>query len=131
MRTRRTSLLFAVLLCAASCAKAPASLSPAGVRDYKANEIVVSLGTLQRTAIALNAVQVCEPAPCRPLFSDTNTRTVIDAVEVSLRTIQATPNGWRVAADTALTEISRKVDASGLSKIQPYLAAARTVLNSL
>lgn len=128
MRRSRTVLL--LLLLAASCAKAPASLSPAGIRDYHANEVVVSLGTIQRTAIALNAVQVCEPAPCHPLFSDRNTRTVIDAVEVSLRTIHAAPAGWKAAAQTALATMRANVDAAGLAKLQPYLLAAQTVLES-
>jgi hypothetical protein len=130
MKFARHTFLIAVLLLASSCGKAPVTLSPAGIQDYRANQAVIAVGTLQRTAIALNAVQVCEPA-CRPLLSDQNTRTVIDAVEVSLKTIQAVPSGWRVAADTALSEISGKLDARGLATLQPYVTAARTVLASL
>jgi hypothetical protein len=125
-------MLAAVIMFMAACAgNAPSSLTPAGVKDWQANEVVVAIGTLQRTAIALNGVQVCDPAPCHALFSDANTRTVIDAVEVALKTIQAAPAGWRVAADTALTQITTKVDAAGLAKLQPYLAAARSVIDSL
>ncbi len=128
---KRVMMFAAVLLLASGCAKAPPSLTPAGVRDWQANEVVVAIGTLQRTAIALNGVQVCDPTPCKPLFSDANTRTVIDAVEVALRTIQAAPAGWRIAADTALTNITTKVDAAGLPKLQPYIAAARAVMDSI
>ena len=86
---------------------------------------------MQHLAIGLNAIQVCEPAPCHPLFSDANTHTVVDAVEVALKTIQATPEGWRATANAALEAISTRLDAAGKTKLRAYLDAAREILKQI
>lgn len=132
MKFARQIALLGILVFAASCAKhAPPSLSPAGVKIWQANEVVVAIGTLQRAAIQLNGVQVCEPAPCHPLLSDHNTGVVVDSVTVALKTIDAAPGGWRVTATTAIDAIEQALDFTGRTKLRAYLEAARTIINSL
>jgi hypothetical protein len=127
-----TPLLIAVALAVgSSCAKAPPSLSPAGVQVWKLNEVVVSVGTIQHAAIELNKVQICEPAPCRPLLSDQNTRSVIDVVSVTLRTLRAIPQGWPAIVDSALVEITNRLDTFGQQKLKPYIEAVRVLLSAL
>lgn len=127
------ALLMTVLMLTVSCAAhAPATLSPAGVANWQANEAVVAIGTLQRAAIALNAVQKCEASgPCAPLLSDQNTRHVVDAVEVALKTIERVPDGWKAAANAAIDAINATLDAAGQGKLRGYLEAARQILNAI
>lgn len=132
MTAKYTSVVLLALLCVAGCAsRAPASLTPAGVKLWQANEAVVAIGTMQRAAIGLNGIEVCEPAPCRPLLSDRNTRVVVNAVEVGIKTIQVAPTGWKAAADVALMEMRDNLDAPGHAKFGPYIEAARTILAAL
>lgn len=131
-RTRRLShALVLVVLVLQGCAKAPPSLSPAGVRDYRANEAVLAIGQVQTAAIGLNGVSVCDPAPCHPLLSDANTRVVVSAVRAALLTIQQTPAGWKAATNTALDQIAAQLDAAGKGKFRAYIEAARVVLNAI
>lgn len=129
MRRHLAALLVALAL--AGCTQPPPTLSPAGIRDYRANEAVLAIGTVQAVAISLNGIQVCDPAPCRPLVSDRNTRRVIDAVEVALKTIQAAPNGWKTATLTAVTTIRAQLEPEALAKLDPYLVTVLTVVASL
>jgi len=123
-------VLFALVVTACA-SNAPPSLTPAGVKIWQANEAVIALGTMQRAAIGLNDIEVCQPEPCRPLLSDANTRKVIDGVEVGVKTITAVPSGWQIAASTALKEVSDNLDAAGKVKFGPYIEAARTILAAL
>lgn len=131
MKTRRARVLLLSLLLISACAKAPPSLTPAGARIWQANEATVALGEFQHTVIALNGVQMCEPAPCHPLVSDANTRIVVLSVTSALKTISAVPAGWRITANTALDQISQQLDATGKSKLKPYVEAARLVLAAI
>lgn len=133
MRLRqRSSVALVLALVLSGCAKnAPPTLTPAGIRIWQANEAVVAIGVLQDVAIRLNAIEVCEPAPCRPLLSDANTRTVVDAVTVALTTIRAVPSGWKATTAAALEQIESKLDDLGKPKLRAYLTAARAVLNAL
>lgn len=128
-------LAFALTLLAGCAKDAPPSLTPAGVVTWQANEAVVAVGTLQRVAIELNGVKVCQPPPddakCSPLLSDRNTRTVIDAVAVALNTIKQVPNGWKATALTALEKIRAELAGDDRRKLDPYIEAARTVVNAI
>ncbi len=125
-------MLFALCLSLAACAsKAPPSLSPAGVRIWEADQAVIALGDVQHVAIALNGVQVCDPAPCHPLFSDNNTRIVVNVVAAGVKTIHQVPSGWKATALAALSQLSETLDAAGKSKLAAYLDAARAILNGV
>ena len=129
MRSLSTAIVIAVVVMA-GCAKAPPSLSPAGVRIWQANEGVVALGTVQHTAIELNKIQVCDPA-CHPLVSDRNTGIVVDAVADGLKAIQRVPDGWKATAVVVLERIEGRLDAAGKEKLAAYVIAARTVIDAL
>ncbi len=128
----KTALVIVALsIIAPACAKAPSSLSPAGVRIWQADQAVVALGDVQHVAIALNGVQVCDPAPCHPLLSDANTRIVINTVEAGVKTIHEVPSGWKATALAALTQLSTTLDAAGKAKLAAYVDAARAILNGV
>lgn len=125
-------LLLCLCLTLPSCAKKPVGLDPTGVKLWQANEAIVVVGTFQHTAIEFNKVQKCPtPTTCHPLLSDANTRLVIDASAVGIKTIAATPDGWRAAALQALDVAAQKLDAAGRQQLAAYLTAARTALAAI
>jgi len=131
-KMKRIALVVALLFVLPSCAsKAPASLTPAGVIVWQANEVTVGLGTLQHVAIGLNEVQMCEPLPCHPLLSTNNTGIVVDAVTDGLTALKKVPEGWRATGLEAIQRIEARLDAAGKTKLSAYLAAARTVVENL
>lgn len=129
----RRAALIAVLLIVPGCAaKAPPSLSPAGVRVWQANEAVIAIGSVQRVAIQLNAVQRCsESNVCEPVLSDRNTRIVVDSVTAGLTAIRNVPEGWRSTGIGSLDVIAMQLDANGQAKLAAYLQAARAALIAL
>lgn len=127
----RRLLLALALVLSSACASAPASLSPQSQIVWHADQGVVALGTVQHAAIELNKIQVCDPAPCHPLFSDANTRVVVSVVTDALTTIKPLPAGWKPVAVTALDRLVSRLDASGQQQLGAYVAAARTIVNSL
>lgn len=124
-------LLLVVVLLAVGCAKAPPQLPAGDAVLFQANQAVVAIGTVQHAAIELNKVQVCPPAPCRPLLSDANTRIVIDNVASALTTIKQVPTGWRPTITAALTEIQNRLDADGKTRLAAYVQTANTIITSL
>lgn len=117
---------------AAGCAsKAPASLSPKGISAWEANQAVLTLGQVQKTAIGLNGIQKCtaaQPPACAPLLSDKNTGIVIDAVSAAVKSIEHVPSGWRATTTTALLDVRAKLDASGKSNLSAWLGVVDVFL---
>ena len=113
----------------------PSSLSPAGVTKWQANRVVVELITIQRAAIALNELTICpqpgDPTKCYVALSETNTRAVIDACEDAGLVLKAVPDGWKQTAAAAIRRIRQRLDARGHEELDPYLAAAETLLANL
>jgi hypothetical protein len=132
---RRVALVVLVLVMSACANKAPASLSPVGVRYWQGDEAVVALGTLQHVAIQLNGVEICAAAPappdCHPAVSRKNTEVVVDVVTVALTTMKAAPAGWKATSLTALDQIADKLDAAGQTQLAGYLSAVRTIIDAL
>lgn len=124
-------LLIACVLVTSGCASAPTSLSPTGQRTYQANQAVVAIGMVQHVAIDLNQIQVCPPAPCHPLLSDTNTGVVVDNVASALKTVRAVPGGWKLTIMSALVEMGQRLDAEGHRQLGSYIQTAVTVVSSL
>lgn len=130
MRFRLSAALVAVMLTIGCAGKAPSSLSPVGVRSWEANQAVLTLGQVQKTAIGLNAIQKCSPAPvvCAPLLSNANTGIVVDAVAASVKSIQQAPAGWRSSTTVALAEIRSRLDAGGKANLSAWLGVVDTFL---
>ena len=131
MRKYHALIALVLAFVMSSCAKPPASLSPAGAKVYQANQAVVAIGTLQHAAIELNKIQNCQPMPCQPFLSDKNTGVVVDNVATALMTIRAVPAGWKATAQAALTEIAARLDGDGKTQLASYLNAASTVIATL
>jgi hypothetical protein len=125
------SVLLGVSLIGVGCASAPPAFTPEGQIVWKAREAQSSLGVIQSTAIALNKVQVCDPAPCHPLLSDDNTRIVIVAVRDGVKTLQAVPAGWKTTALAVVDQIDARLDQFGKEKLKTWTAAARVVITGL
>lgn len=124
------ALIIVALVVMSGCAdKAPPSLSPAGVKVWQANEALLVLDTVQKSAIGLNKIQKCTtPDVCTPLLSDNNTEIVINAVASGVRTIRAVPDGWKASTTAALNEISQRLDAAGKTVFVSYVSAAAQIL---
>jgi hypothetical protein len=109
----------------------PPTLTPQAAIAYRANTVIVAIGSLQHAGIALNGVQTCDPTGCHPILSDANTRIIVDAATSALETIRSSPDGAKATAVTALAQIERQLDAFGLQQVKPYVQAARAVIAGL
>lgn len=125
-------LFLASLLFVVACAShVPPTLTPAGVAVWRANQMVVALGTFQHAAIELNKTQVCDPAPCRPLLPDDQTRVVVDAVADALTVLAKTPEGWKAEMLTALDKVDAKLTAYGKDRLKAYTQMVRIVVQEV
>lgn len=135
-------LVLVAVLATGCAAKAPSSLTPAGVRAWQANQAVLALNTVQRGAIGLNAIERCdtvviaadgqaEDANCRPLVSDRNTRLVIDVHAQAVTSIAEAPSSWWVVATEALVRIRNGLDADGRTTLAEWLDFARVLMEDL
>lgn len=122
----RFSLFAAVaaLVLTIGCAKAPPSLSPAGVKTYQANQAVLALNLVQTTAINLNAT-------VPPLLSEANTRIVGNATTAARASIAKVPDGWRVTTTEALTQIRTQLDAAGKQQMAAWLDLAASMVKEI
>lgn len=120
-------IVFAVVWCTLACAPVPSSLSPQGAAVYKANEVVVALGTLQHVAIELNKTCQTPTPPCQPILPEADTRIVVDAVTDALTTLKAGPDNWKAMASAALTRIDTRLDAAGKGRLSAYIQAVKTI----
>lgn len=124
-------IVLAVALAGASCVR-PNPQLPAGADVIlRAKTAVVAIGTMQHAAIELNKIQVCDPKPCHPLLSDSNTGVVVDAATDALKTLRAVPDGWKATADAAVVRVEHRLDAGGKSQFTVYLEAARLAIKAI
>lgn len=131
----RRTLLLVLALVLLGCAKPPSTLSPVGARTFQANQAVVAIGMLQRSAIELNKIEVC-PTPatvpaCHPFLSDQNTGIVVDNVTTALTAIRGVPLGWKGTIEQALTTIAARLDGDGKTQLASYITAANSVIAAL
>ena len=120
MQKRRSILPVLLVLALAGCAKAPPTLSPAGVAAFNATRVVKALDLVRDTAIAANA-------QTPPLVSTANTRIVVNVYESAVRTIAAAPNGWKAIVSKALDELPNQLGAE-YSQIEPYVNLVKTLI---
>lgn len=125
MRHRRRPLLATILLLALiagpSCAKAPPTLSPAGAAAFHATRVVKALDVLQDFAIAAEAQNP-------KLLSTEQTRTVINCVSTSVKTIGAVPDGWKPTVTAGLAQLQRDLPPDAWARVQPYVALVKTLM---
>ncbi len=114
-----------------ACAShAPASLSTAGVSVWQANRVALEVATLQRMAIGLNELEVCQPL-CHPVLSTQNTRVVIEAAQTVFLSLRAVPQGWRQVGLDGLARMAERFDAAGRTQLGGYLELAHEVIVGL
>lgn len=106
------------------CGKQPPSLSPAGAGTWRANQAVLIVNTVQRTAINAN-----ETVP--QLLSNANTRIVVDVASAARKTIAQTPTGWRETTTTALDQIRARLDVAGRTQMAAWLTLAATMVQEI
>lgn len=124
-------LLLALVLSSACATHVPPSLTGPGIIAFQANRIGVPIGTVQHTAIELNKIQVCNPAPCHPFLSNADTRIVVDAATEAAMVLRATPAGWQVTANLFISRLEARLTAAGKGQLGAYLEVVRTVMNSI
>jgi len=106
------SILVALALLLASCAKAPPALSPEAVIAFHATRVVKALDVMRDAAIAGN-----EMAP--PAFSIDSTRTVVLWHKTAVQVIQAVPSGWKATVRASIFALTCDVRAFGVSPAPP------------
>ena len=97
-------------------------LTPGTVRAWQANQAVIALGDVQRTAITYHSAA---------MLSEANTRVVVEAVTPALERIKAAPPSWKPVGLGALTTIDKGLDGNGRERMDVHVAKARSTLNGL
>jgi hypothetical protein len=116
-----TAFSLALVLTAPSCAKAPPSLSPTGTAAFQATRVVKALDVLQDFAIAAEA-------QTPKLLTTEHTRTVIDFVAASVKTIGAVPSGWKPPVVAALAQLQKDVLPAEWARLLPYIALVQSLI---
>jgi hypothetical protein len=124
MRLRLYAAVFAAALAIGCAGNAPASLSPAGVKLWQANQAVLAVNLVQSTAINLNAA-------VPPLLSERNTRIVGEAANSARRSIEKVPDGWRPTVVATLQQIRDQLDAQGKQAMGAWLDVAATMVKEI
>lgn len=119
------ALVLGLFLSTSSCASNP-NVPPQIAQLQMVDEAVIAVGTLQHAVIELNKIQTGEPP--HPLVSDTDTRTVVDAVADALTVLKQAPAGWRATVQTLITRVEGRLSADARRRASPYLAALRVFL---
>lgn len=127
MLPRRISLVLALIalltstILTGACAKAPPTLSPAGVRAFNTARVVKALDVLRDTAISANA-QV------PPLVSTDTTRKVVLYHQATLKTIQALETGWQAAVRAGLDSVVQTLPPNEQAILGPYAVLISAIL---
>ena len=110
------SLIAAVLVaCSLSfttaCAKTPPNLTPQAQAAFKADQVLVRVGELQDTAIALN-----KTTP--PTLNDHDAVLGVRFTVLALKTIHDTPSGWRVTVLNAYDTLKQNLPPPTKAQLQ-------------
>jgi hypothetical protein len=116
-------ILFSVIVFAA-CPTTPPNLSPAGATAFNKTRVVKALDLVRDTAILANA-------QTPPVLSTDDTRLVVQFHEATVKTLQATDQGWQAAVSTAVTEFSKTLTPAQQHVIAPYLVLLQTLIAGL
>ena len=109
----RLRLLVLVALLASGCVHRPVTIvTPAGRAAFAADQVVLRVNELGRTAIAANAAGALDLK---------TTRIIVDFAEAADVTLKALPQGWQATLTAAWMQAKAKLAATPLS---PALVAA-------
>jgi ABC-type branched-subunit amino acid transport system ATPase component len=129
IRTGKLAVVFCLFVAVGligqqGCAKAPLSLSPAGVTAFQNSQIQKSLDTIRDIAIDANATTP-------PVLDTTTTRKVVTWHKSAITVLHARGAGWVSTLTTSLDELSRNLPAAEQKTLAPYIALAKTLLNEV
>jgi predicted Zn-dependent protease len=117
-------LLFSSVIVFTACPTTPPNLSPAGATAFNKTRVVKALDLVRDTAILANA-------QTPPVLSTDDTRLVVQFHEATVKTLQATDQGWQAAVSTAVTEFSKTLTPAQQHVIAPYLVLLQTLIAGL
>ena len=126
-RKYRFVALVIVLLAvsAPSCTRnAPPTLSPAGTAAYHATQVVKALDVLRDAAIDAEAQNP-------KLISTENTRKIVNFHEAAVKTIGATPGGWKPTVTAALDQLQHDILPAEWQRLLPYIALVKTLIQEV
>jgi hypothetical protein len=126
IRTGKLAVVFCLFVAVGligqqGCAKAPLSLSPAGVTAFQNSQIQKSLDTIRDIAIDANATTP-------PVLDTATTRKVVTWHQSAITVLHARGAGWVSALTTSLDELQKQLPASERKTLAPYIALAKTIL---
>lgn len=118
------ALLCFSLVGVTSCAKAPPTLSPAGVAAYHATRVVKALDILRDAAID-------GEAQTPKLISTDDTRKVVVYHRSAVLTIETVPSGWAPVVTTGLVELEKNLAPQHRTRLAPYFALVKTLIQEI
>lgn len=117
-------LLLALLLTVVglpACAKAPPTLSPAGVSAFNALRVGHALDLIRDTA-----ADASHQNP--PLITRASLLKIVDWHEAAVKTIVAVPGGWKPTVLASLDALKGTIPDAEWSKIALYVSLLKTVI---
>jgi hypothetical protein len=126
IRTGKLTVVFCLFVAVGligqqGCAKAPLSLSPAGVTAFQNSQIQKSLDTIRDIAIDANATTP-------PVLDTATTRKVVTWHQSAITVLHARGAGWVVTLAAGLDELLKNIPAEERQTLLPYVTLAKTVL---
>lgn len=118
------SLVLVLVLVAASCAKAPPSLSPAGTAAFQATRVVKALDVLSDFVIAAEA-------QTPKVISTANTRTIGNFVTAAAKTIDAAPGGWKPTVLAGLDQLQHDILPAEWQRVLPYVTLIKALIQEI
>lgn len=107
-----------------SCAKAPPTLSPVGVTAFNATRVVKALDVLRDFAIDAEAQNP-------KIISTDNTRKIVNFHEAAVKTIHASPGGWKPTVAAALDQLQHDILPAEWQRLAPYISLVKTLMEAV
>lgn len=114
-------LLIGLLSLPTACAKAPPTLSPAGVSAFNALRVGHALDLIRDTAN-----DAAHQSP--PLVSRASLLKIVDWHEAAVKTIVAVPGGWKPTVLASLDALKAAIPDAEWQKIALYVSLLKTVI---
>ena len=114
--------LLCVSFCA--CAPAPSGLSTAGLQAWHQHEVQKDLDIVRDLAVEANM-------QTPPILSTETTRKIVLFHKTAITLIHDAPSGWKALVLTSMDALKQDLTVAEYAVIAPYLAVARSVVQSL
>lgn len=114
-------VVLALALATSWCAPPPPQLSPEAVTAFHATRVVRTIDIVMDLAIDAHAQKP-------PLISTDNTRKIVTWCEAALKTIAASPGGWKPSVLSGLDQLEQTIPPAEWAHIEIYVKLLRTVI---